>query len=117
MTKSTQKTTKQTQHSHDDQVKELAQEVAEYDDVEIVAEVDIDNQAVSDVLIIRDTDTKADQADHTDDASKADDETVVDGVKQKKLKRLKKILKIKHKIFKIRLLRSLKSPKKLPKTR
>lgn len=83
MTKSTQKTTKQTQHSHDDQVKELAQEVAEYDDVEIVAEVDIDNQAVSDVLIIRDTDTKADQADHTDDASKADDETVVDGVKQK----------------------------------
>lgn len=83
MTKSTQKTTKQTQHSHDDQVKELAQEVAEYDDVEIVAEVDIDNQAVSDVLIIRDTDTKADQADHTDDASKANDETVVDGVKQK----------------------------------
>lgn len=83
MTKSTQKTTKQTQHSHDDQVKELAQEVAEYDDVEIVAEVDIDNQAVSDVLIIRDTDTKADQADHTDDASKVDDETVVDGVKQK----------------------------------
>lgn len=83
MTKSTQKTTKQTQHSHDNQVKELAQEVAEYDDVEIVAEVDIDNQAVSDVLIIRDTDTKADQADHTDDASKADDETVVDGVKQK----------------------------------
>lgn len=83
MTKSTQKTTKQTQHSHDDQVKELAQEVAEYDDVEIVAEVDIDNQAVSDVLIIRDTDTKADQADHTDNASKADDETVVDGVKQK----------------------------------
>lgn len=83
MTKSTQKTTKQTQHSHDDQVKELAQEVAEYDDVEIVAEVDIDNQAVSDVLIIRDTDTKADQVDHTDDASKADDETVVDGVKQK----------------------------------
>lgn len=83
MTKSTQKTTKQTQHSHDDQVKELAQEVAEYDDVEIVAEVDIDNQAVSDVLIIRDTDTKADQADHTDDASKADDETVVGGVKQK----------------------------------
>ena len=83
MTKSTQKTTKQTQHSHDDQVKELAQEVAEHDDVEIVAEVDIDNQAVSDVLIIRDTDTKADQADHTDDASKADDETVVDGVKQK----------------------------------
>lgn len=83
MTKSTQKTTKQTQHGHDDQVKELAQEVAEYDDVEIVAEVDIDNQAVSDVLIIRDTDTKADQADHTDDASKADDETVVGGVKQK----------------------------------
>lgn len=83
MTKSTQKTTKQTQHSHDDQVKELAQEVAEYDDVEIVAEVDIDNQAVSDVLIIRDTDTKADQADRTDDASKADDETVVGGVKQK----------------------------------
>ena len=116
MTKSTQKTTKQTQHSHDDQVKELAQEVAEYDDVEIVAEVDIDNQAVSDVLIIRDTDTKADQADHTDDASKADDETVVDGVKQK-LKRLKRILKIRHKIFKIKLLRSLKSPKKLPKTR
>lgn len=83
MTKSTQKTTKQTQHGHDDQVKELAQEVAEYDDVEIVAEVDIDNQAVSDVLIIRDTDTKADQADHTDDASEADDETVVGGVKQK----------------------------------
>lgn len=83
MTKSNQKTTKQTQQNHDDQVKELAQEVAEYDDVEIVAEVDIDNQAVSDVLIIRDTDTKADQADHTDDASKADDETVVDGVKQK----------------------------------
>lgn len=83
MTKSTQKTTKQTQQNHDDQVKELAQEVSEYDDVEIVAEVDIDNQAVSDVLIIRDTDTKADQADHTDDTSKADDETVVDGVKQK----------------------------------
>lgn len=83
MTKSNQKTTKQTQQNHDDQVKELAQEVAEHDDVEIVAEVDIDNQAVSDVLIIRDTDTKADQADHTDDASKVDDETVVDGVKQK----------------------------------
>lgn len=82
MTKSNQKTTKQTQQNHDDQVKELAQEVAEHDDVEIVAEVDIDNQAVSDVLIIRDTDTKADQSDQTDDASKAD-ETVVDGVKQK----------------------------------
>lgn len=84
MTKSNQKTTKQTQQNHDDQVKELAQEVAEHDDVEIVAEVDIDNQAVSDVVIIRDTDTdtKADQSDQTDDASKAD-ETVVDGVKQK----------------------------------
>lgn len=81
MTKSTQKITKQTQHSHDDQVKELAQEVAEHDDVEIVAEVDIDNQAVSDVLIIRDTDTKDDQADHTDDASNAD-ETLVDNAQK-----------------------------------
>lgn len=81
MTKSTQKTTKQTQHSHDDQVKELAQEVAEHDDVEIVAEVDIDNQAVSDVLIIRDTDTKDDQVDHTDDASNAD-ETLVDNAQK-----------------------------------
>ena len=84
--------------------------------LEIVAEVDIDNQAVSDVLIIRDTDTKADQADHTDDASKVDDETVVDGVKQK-LKRFKKILRIKHKIFRTKPLKSLKSPKRLPKIR
>lgn len=86
--KSAHKAAKKTQHSYNDQVKELAQEVAEHDDVEIVAEVDIENQAVSDVLIIRDTDAsdaadaKAnDLADQAEDASEAV-ETLVDDAKQ-----------------------------------
>lgn len=48
---------------HDEQIQALAQEVAEHDDVEIVAEVDIDNKAVTEVLIIRDTDTGDEQND------------------------------------------------------
>ncbi len=62
------------QQAHDEQIQALAQQVAEHDDVEIVAEVDIDNKAVSDVVIIRDSNTSddADQADKKD-ADKADE--------------------------------------------
>lgn len=62
------------QQAHDEQIQALAEQVAEHDDVEIVAEVDIDNKAVSDVVIIRDSNTSedADQADNKD-ADKADE--------------------------------------------
>ncbi len=62
------------QQAHDEQIQALAEQVAEHDDVEIVAEVDIDNKAVSDVVIIRDSNTSddADQADKKD-ADKADE--------------------------------------------
>ncbi|OOS24814.1 hypothetical protein B0681_06715 [Moraxella porci DSM 25326] len=62
------------QQAHDEQIQALAEQVAEHDDVEIVAEVDIDNKAVYDVVIIRDSNTSddADQADNKD-ADKADE--------------------------------------------
>lgn len=62
------------QQAHDEQIQALAEQVAEHDDVEIVAEVDIDNKAVSDVVIIRDSNTSddVDQADKKD-ADKADE--------------------------------------------
>lgn len=76
MPKSNKKTpkTNTAQQAHDEQIQALAQQVAEHDDVEIVAEVDIDNKAVSDVVIIRDSNTSddADQADKKD-ADKADE--------------------------------------------
>lgn len=78
--KKTQKTT-QAQQTHDEQIQALAQQVAEHDDVEIVAEVDIDNKAVSDVLIIRDTHSESDEADDkakSDTAADADQENKKD---------------------------------------
>lgn len=79
--KKTQKTT-QAQQTHDEQIQALAQQVAEHDDVEIVAEVDIDNKAVSDVLIIRDTHSESDEAD--DKADKAKSDTAADADQENK---------------------------------
>ena len=74
------------QQAHDEQIQALAQQVAEHDDVEIVAEVDIDNKAVSDVLIIRDTHSESDeaadekaQADKAADADQQDNKDANDG--------------------------------------
>lgn len=61
--------TNQAEQAYDQEIQALAQEVAEHDDVEIVAEVDIDNKAVSDVVIIRDTNTN-EPSDDADDANK-----------------------------------------------
>lgn len=88
MPKSNKKTPKttQAQQTHDEQIQALAQQVAEHDDVEIVAEVDIDNKAVSDVLIIRDTHSESDeaadekaQADKAADADQQDNKDANDG--------------------------------------
>lgn len=91
MSKTNKKTseTNRAQQTHDEQIQALAQQVAEHDDVEIVAEVDIDNKAVSDVLIIRDTgsdaadksaEKKESATDKKDDNS--DEGGVIDGIKQ-----------------------------------
>ena len=88
MPKSNKKTpkTNTAQQTHDEQIQALAQQVAEHDDVEIVAEVDIDNKAVSDVLIIRDTHSESDeaadekaQADKAADADQQDNKDADDG--------------------------------------
>ncbi|OOS06649.1 EcsC protein family protein [Moraxella cuniculi DSM 21768] len=55
MSKNNKSQAPHTKNQHDEQMQALAQEVAEHDDVQIVAEVNIDNKIVSDVLIIRDS--------------------------------------------------------------